>query len=335
MIELNQAGQITRLYDKENDREVLPSGGRANVLQVFEDKPCDCDAWNIDIFYQEKMREVTDLVSAEIVENGSLKAVLRLEWKYMDSRIVQDMTVYAEDRRIDFVTYVDWHEVHQLLKASFTVDIRATEARYDIQYGNVKRPNNWNTSWNMAKFETVAHRWVDLSERDYGISLLNDCKYGHDIKDNVMRITLLKCANNPDYKQDQGEHEFTYSLLPHKGDFVDGETVKEAYALNQPMKVIKGEISGAGTSFVSFDTEGVELDAVKRSEDGKNLVIRFHEYTGSHQKVIVNPGFVYNCWCESNLMEKPMEEKWNTGTVKMLVKPYEIKTLLFGVKGNR
>lgn len=328
-IELNEAGQITRLYDKENDREVLPEGERANVLQVFEDKPRDFDAWNVDIYYQEKMREVRELVSAEVVENGSLKAVLRMEWKYMNSRIVQDMTVYADDRRIDFRTYVDWHEVHQLLKASFTVDVRATEARYDIQYGNVKRPNNWNTSWEMAKFETVAHRWVDMSERNYGVSLLNDCKYGHDVKENRMRITLLKSATNPDYKQDQGEHNFTYSLLPHKGDFVEGETVKEAFALNQPMKVVEGAVKDTETSFVSFSTDGVELDAVKRSEDGKSLIVRFHEYTGSRQKVVVTPGFAYDSWCECNLMEKPLGEKEEVGDIRVELTPYEIKTLMF------
>lgn len=328
-IEMNEAGQLTRLYDKENDREVLAKGERANVLQVFEDKPINFDAWNIDIFYQEKMREVTDLVSAEVVENGGLRTVLRLEWKYMNSRIVQDLTVYRDDRRIDFVTYVDWQEVHQLMKASFTVDVRATEARYDIQYGNVTRPNNWNTSWELAKYETVAHRWVDMSEHGYGVSLLNDCKYGHDVKENRMRITLLKSANNPDYKQDIGEHRFTYSLLPHRGDFVEGETVKEAYALNQPMKVVEGALRGAGTSFVSFNTDSVELDAVKRSEDGKSLVVRFHEYTGSRQKVTVNTGFAYDSWCECNLMEKPLEERKASGKVQVELTPYEIKTLLF------
>lgn len=330
-MEINEAGQITRLYDKENDREVLAEGQRANVLQIFEDKPRDYDAWNIDIFYEEKMKEVTELVSAEVVENGSLRAVLRQEWKYMNSRIVQDLTVYADDRRIDFVTYVDWREVHQLLKASFTVDIRATEVRYDIQYGNVKRANNWNTSWEMAKFETVAHRWVDMSERDYGVSLLNDCKYGHDAKENRMRITLLKSATNPDYKQDIGEHTFTYSLLPHKGDFVEGETVKEAYALNQPLKVCKGMLRNAGTSFVSFYKDSVELDAVKRSEDGKSLIIRFHEYTGSRQKIKVIPGFRYNSWCECNLMEKPLGDCWCEGEVTVELTPYEIKTLMFEI----
>lgn len=332
LINLNEAGQIIRLYDKENDREVLAEGERANVLQVFEDKPRDFDAWNIDIFYQEKVREITDLVSAEVVENGGLRAVLRLEWSYGNSRIVQDLTVYANDRRIDFVTYADWHEVHQLLKASFTVDVRTTEARYDIQYGNVKRANNWNTSWEMAKFETVAHRWVDLSERGYGVSLLNDCKYGHDVKENRMRITLLKTAANPDYKQDIGEHTFTYSLLPHRGDFVEGETVKEAYALNQPFKAAEGAVQSTDRSFISFNTDQVELDAVKRSEDGKGIVVRFHEYTGSRQKVTVLPGFAYDSWCECSLMEKPLEEQKASGEVKLELTPYEIKTLMFYMK---
>lgn len=330
-MELNEAGQFTRIYDRENDREVIAEGERANVLQVFEDKPFEFDAWNIDIFYLEKMREVTDLVSAEIMENGCLKAVLRLKWNYMDSEIQQDITLYRNDRRIDFVTYVNWKETHQLLKASFPVDVRASEARYDIQYGNVKRPNNWNTSWEMAKFETVAHRFADMSERDYGVSILNDCKYGHDIKENRMRITLLKSATNPDYKQDQGEHFFTYSLLPHRGDFIEGETAKEAYALNQPVKVLPGEWKNSGHSFISFSTDKVELDAVKRSEDGKHLVVRFHEYAGSRQKVKVCPGFEYVSFCESDLMERPIEEERKAGEILMEMKPYEIKTLLFSL----
>ena len=299
------------------------------MLQIFEDKPRKYDAWNIDIYYQEKMREVTDLVSVKTVESGSLKGVLRFEWIYGKSRIIQDLTVYAKERRIDFVTKVNWQESQQLLKAAFQVDIRATEARYDIQYGNVARPNNWNTSWEMAKFESVAHRWVDLSEHGYGVSLLNDCKYGHDIKENQMRITLLKSAIHPDCHQDIGEHTFTYALLPHKGDFVEGETVKEAYALNQPAKVRKGAFLPAGESFVSFDTEEVELDAVKRSEDGTSLVIRFHEYAGGRKTVTVIPGFSYASWQETNLMEQSVEGSGHTGNVKVEVTPYEIKTLRF------
>src|SRR5699024_7862502 len=115
-----------------------------------------------------------------------------IKWEFGSSTITQDMIVYAESRRIDFKTHVDWQERQRLLKVAFPVDVRSTEATYDNQYGNVKRPTHWNTSWDYARFETVGHQWADLSEGGYGVSLLNDSKYGYDIKDHVMRLSLLK-----------------------------------------------------------------------------------------------------------------------------------------------
>lgn len=288
ILALNESGQICRLYDKEYEREVLAEGECANVLQVFEDKPTKYDAWNIDIFYTQKMRTITDLARMEIEKPGKISVNVNLEWNYGDSRICQKMVLYAHSRRIDFVTTVDYHEPNQLLKAAFPVDIRSTYATYDVQYGNVRRPNHWNTDWDLARFESVAHRWVDLSERDYGVSLLNDCKYGHDVKDNVMRITLIKAATHPDYVQDIGMHEFTYSLLPHGGDFVSGRVVQEAYDLNQPMKITEGTVDLPWKQFLRFSTDQVELDAVKKSEDGRAVIVRFYEFTGSRCKVQID-----------------------------------------------
>ncbi|MFQ9698297.1 MAG: glycoside hydrolase family 38 C-terminal domain-containing protein, partial [Zhenhengia sp.] len=191
-VELNEAGHMTSLVDKKADRQVLAKGAKANVIQMFEDKPLAHEAWDIDIYYQEKMREVTDLTRMEVTEKGPLHMVVHLEWNYMNTKIKQDMTFYVEDKRIDFKTWVDFRERKQLMKVAFPVDIRSTYATYDVQYGNVQRPTHWNTSWDWARFETVAHKWVDLSERNYGVSLMNDCKYGHDIKNNVIRLTLLK-----------------------------------------------------------------------------------------------------------------------------------------------
>ena len=133
---------------------------------------------------------------------------------------------------------MDWHEQRKLMKVAFPVDIRSTEATYDIQFGNVKRPTHWNTSWDMARFETVGHQWADLSRTGYGVSLLNDCKYGYDIKDQTIRLSLLKAAIYPDPTADQGEHEFT-SSLPHQGDWRVGQTVKQAWFLNNRLKVGK------------------------------------------------------------------------------------------------
>ncbi len=327
-IALNQYGQITRLYDKTFKRNVLPEGERGNVLQMFEDKPIDNDAWDIDIFYQEKMREITELQKFEVTECGPLQMTVHMEWSYMSSLISQDMVFYSNSRRIDFRTNVEYHEKHQLLKAAFPVDIRSTYGTYDVQYGNVRRPNHWNTSWDQARFESVAHRWADLSERNYGVSILNDCKYGHDIKDNIIRISLIKAAVHPDHLQDQGAHEFTYALLPHRGDFVEGNVVKEAFALNEPVQTVCGESALNFDSFLAFDNEQVELDAVKKSEDGKYIVIRFHEYAGSRQQVTMKLGFEFKSWTECDLRERPVSESSAAQEIRMELHAYEIKTVL-------
>lgn len=325
---INEQGHITSIIDKDAGREVLAAGAKANVIQMFEDKPLAHEAWDIDIYYQEKMREVTDLTSIEVAEVGPLKAVLHLEWKYMNTTIKQDMIVYADDRRIDFKTWVDFRERKQLMKVAFPVDIRSTYATYDVQYGNVKRPNHWNTSWDWARFETVAHKWVDLSERGYGVSLMNDSKYGHDIKDNVIRLTLLKSATHPDTEQDQGEHEFTYSLLPHIGDWVDAETEIEAFWLNQPLQAIPGKAAKENFSFITIDNSYVELDAIKRSEDGKYLVVRCHEYTGGTQTTAITFDMPVKAWAESDLMERRETEWSDSDVIEVTFKPYEIKTFL-------
>lgn len=330
-ISINQYGQITKLFDKTYGRDVLPEGQRGNVLQVFEDKPLDNDAWDIDIFYQEKMREITELTVFEITEMGPLAMRIHMEWEYMNSRIRQDMILYSRSRRIDFCTNVDFHEQHQLLKAAFPVDIRSTYGTYDVQYGNVRRPNHWNTSWDQAKFETVAHRWADLSERNYGVSLLNDCKYGHDIKDNVMRISLLRAGTQPDHLQDQGEHTFTYALLPHRGDFVEGAVVQEAFALNEPMQAVPGKSLLSYESFLALDNDQVELDAVKQSEDGKYLVIRFHEFAGSRQEVSVKIGVPWKAWAEGDLRERPLYA-FAGNEIRLKLHAYEIKTILVEVQ---
>lgn len=332
-IEWNEYGQLTSIYDKENKREVLAKGERGNVLQMFEDKPMAHEAWDIDVFYQEKMREVKDLQSVELIEEGNIKAVIRFKYKYMNTTISQDMIVYANSNRIDFKTNVDWREKKQLLKVAFVVDIRSTMATYDVQFGNVKRPTHWNTSWDRARFESVAQQWVDLSERNYGVSLLNNCKYGHDIKDNVMRLTLLKSATHPDPVQDQGEQNFTYSLLPHSGDFIDGNTVKHAYELNQPLKSIKGMLkSEVKKQLFKFNDTNILVDAIKKAEDEDMIIIRFHDYSGSRQNVSIDSDYEITGWMETNLMEKPIENLRNENSINVVVNPYEIKTLMIKMK---
>jgi alpha-mannosidase len=330
-IQWNTDGQLTSIYDRKANREVLVKGRNGNALQVFEDKPMRFDAWDIDLFYQEKMREITDLKSVNVIEVTPLRAIVRFEWNYMDSVIQQDMIVYADSRRIDFKTEVDWHEQNQLLKVAFPVSVRSTEATYDIQYGNVKRPTHWNTSWDYARFETVGHQWADLSERGYGVSLLNNCKYGYDIKDNVIRLSLIKSATYPDYQQDQGNHTFVYSLLPHEGDWVEGNTVQEAWKLNNPLTYTNGSPVQPEFSLFSCTADNVMIDAVKKAEDDDKIILRLHEFSGSRKSVEMNSDLRIQSWQECNLMEQVVGEPITGEKITFEINPYEIKTFLVDV----
>ncbi|OXM84223.1 alpha-mannosidase [Paenibacillus rigui] len=329
----NDSGQLVSIWDIVARREVLAEGEKGNVLQVFEDKPKGRhEAWDIDIFYQEKMEELRGLTSVQMTETGPLRTVVRFTWTYSNSTVQQDLIVYAHSRRIDFVTEVEWHEQRKLLKAAFPVQIRSTEATYDIQFGNVKRPTHWNTSWDYARFEVAGHQWADLSERGYGVSLLNDCKYGYDIKDHTMRLTLIKSAMVPDPQADQGSHVFTYSLLPHQGDWLDGNTVQEAWDLNAPLLSRPGQSAASGHSLFSSSGGHAHIDAVKKAEDDHRLVLRFHEYAGKRGQLELSSDYAVNSWQECDLMERPIGEPVPGEKLSVLLKPYEIKTFLVEMK---
>ncbi|TCN27517.1 alpha-mannosidase [Mesobacillus foraminis] len=323
-VEWDESGQMSSLFDKEANRQVLVENQKGNILQIFEDKPLAHEAWDIDIFYQEKMEEIRDLTTFEVVENGELTFAIRAKWTYHHSEITQRIVFYHNDRRIDFETTVDWHEKRKLLKAAFPVDVRSTEATYDIQYGNVKRPTHWNTSWDMAKFETVGHQWADLSEPDYGVSLLNDSKYGYDIKENTMRITLLKAAVHPDPQADQGVHSFVYSLYPHIGKWRQAKTVEKAWDLNDPVFAVEGNWA-IEESFLEMDSDHVWVDAIKPAYDGNGIIIRLHEYEGRRGMVSLDVLKGPTSWVETDLMEEPIGKE-STSPIQVEIKPYEIKT---------
>jgi alpha-mannosidase len=208
----------------------LEQGKKSNLLQIFEDKPYCETAWNIDLEYQNKCWDLIE-GTVEVMEQSAIKGVVRVTKKFNLSTIVQDITIYRSVPRIDFCTRVDWKETEKMLKAGFHVNVLSSKAVYEIQFGSIERPTHWNTSYDKAKFEVCGHKWADLSEGGYGVSLLNDCKYGYDIKDNCMRITLLRSPVDPDPDADKGIHEMCYSLLPHAGDFRQGRTVQAGYEL--------------------------------------------------------------------------------------------------------
>ncbi len=311
-VELNERGQITRVFDKEQAREVLAAGARGNVFQLFEDKPLNFDAWDIDAFYAQKQWELDALVMAEVEEAGPLRGSLRLQWRYLDrTTITQRIRIAADSAQIDFVTEVDWHEHQTLLKVAFPVAVHNSYATAEIQFGNIRRPTHRNTSWDRAQFETSGHKWIDLSEGDYGVAILNDCKYGYDVHENIMRLTLLKGAVSPDPQADQGSHTFTYSLLPHAGDWFAGGVAQAAYALNHPL-LVAVKASGAGTlpdalALATVTPSNVIIETVKRAERTDFLVLRLYECANRRGNVTVTLPFAAASVSRTNLLEDAPE----------------------------
>lgn len=325
-ISWNENGQLTQVYDKEEMRQVLRTGQLGNVLEIYEDKPLNYDAWDIDNFHIQKMQTASLVKGPEIIDSGDLACVLRFTYQYHLSTIVQDMIVYRDSKRIDFKTKIDWRETQKLLKTAFCTDIRSVKATYDIQFGHAERPTHWNNSWDWAKFEVCGHKWADLSENGYGVSLLNNCKYGHSIKDNVVRLSLLKSAVFPDTTADKGEHEFIYSLLPHKGSFIEGRTIEEANQLNQPAQVVNGRFKDL-KKIIKIDGQGVQIDAVKKAEDEECLVVRFHECFGGRRKITLRSEYSVTKMVECNLLEHDIEEISQSAEVELIMRPFEIKTI--------
>ena len=244
---------------------------------------------------------------------------------------MQNIYIYNDIKRIDFKTWVDWKEKNILLKTAFPVDVHADKATYDIQFGNIERPTHWNTSWDYARFEVCAHKWADLSEEGYGVSLLNDCKYGYDIKDGVIRLTLLKSGIYPNKDADQGMHQFKYSLYPHEGGWRVGGTVLAAYALNCSMYA-KIEQPHLGIlprelSFVKCEHENVIIETVKKAEDSNDIIIRVFEcYNRRTRTCIKFYKELQKVW-ECDMMENNLSEVIINGhQFSFEIKPYEIKT---------
>lgn len=329
-VEWDKKGVIKSLYDRENQREVLRQFG--NRLTVYEDRPYNNDAWNIDLFHLQKYEVVENLVEVKVAEQGALRFALEFCYQYRDSVITQQVRFYRDSRRIDFVTKADWHENHRLLKACFDVNVDSLYAQYDVQYGNVTRNTHFNTSWDWAKFEVAAHKWADLSETGYGVSLLNDCKYGYSIHENRMNLSLIKCATFPDTQADQGEHVFTYSLLPHKDSWQQADVHREAECLNQPLEGIAGKQNQAGKSLFITENKNITVDAVKKAENSQNVIVRFHEYHGKRGWVNMDSNFPVKCYREVNIMEDAAGEWKEEDKISEFVKPYEIKTyeVVFG-----
>ena len=329
----NEKGQFTSVYDKMAERELLPEGKCGNVIMSYEDRPHNFDAWDINHYYTEKAWEIGDTAEMTIEEEGPIRATIRIEHHYLDSVVTQYISFYRDLYQIDIRNEIDWNEKQVLLRCYFPVDVHTDEATYEIQYGNVKRPTHYNTSWDDARFEVCAHKWIDLSEDGYGLSVLNDCKYGCDIHNGRIGLTMLKSAIFPNPDADKEHHSFTWSLCPHVGRWQENDTVAKAYALNNPYQATRKTNEG-GTlpksySLVSVDAPNVIIETVKKAEDGEGTIIRMYECWNRRSKATLTFGRPITRAAQTNMLEEEEQElAVYDGTVTVEMKPFEIKTVV-------
>ncbi len=333
-ITFNDVGEMLSIYDKQNGRELIKKGEIANRFVAYEDIPRWYDAWELTNYYKQKPYAVNSKADFKVIDCGAGRG-FEITKTFMNSTITQRIYLYDDVNRIDLEHEIDWHEHQIILKLFFPFDILCNKVTSDIQYGYVERPATSNTSWDQAKFEMCMHKWIDVSDDDYGVSILNDCKYGYGAEGGTLSMTVLKSGIDPNPEADNGLHNFTYSIYPHSGKPTTGGTVKMAYMLNQPLTVKKlssHQDSGIADSFslFSFDKENIIAETVKKCENDNNVILRLYDAYNRKTNVKITVGFdfkeVYLCDMLENT-EKLLEHNGNT--VNTDVSNFEIVTLKF------
>jgi alpha-mannosidase len=326
---IDHEAYIISIIDKTEDRELIPPGKRGGVWQLFEDRPADWEAWDIDEFYAEKPCLDDTLIFIRIEKVTPLRCVLSVCRMISKSEIITEISLDAESRMIRFHNQINWQERRVLLKLAFPLNIMSNQVRCDIQWGNITRPTRRNTSWDRAMFEICAHKWVDISEGNYGVSLLNNCKYGHDVHNNIIRLSILKGPMFPDLSADLGMHEFDCILYPHKGTWQ--ETAEAgAYLLNNPLiirpRVSRSEGRRSGGLF-SVDGNFV-VETIKMAENHRGIIVRGYESRQTRGKIHIKFNHDISAAFRCNILENNLEQlAVEKNVIAFIVHPYEIVTL--------
>jgi alpha-mannosidase len=304
-VELADDGSLASVFDRRAGRETL--AGPGNQLWAYVDKPRGWDAWDIDAGYGEQGEPLGPPESIEVVETGPHRAAIRVRRRHRDSTLVQDIRLWASSPRLEVATRIEWHDRRLLLKALLPLAVRSASAVFETAFGVVERPTHRNTSWDAARFEVPAHRFVDLSEPGYGVALLNDGRYGHHALGSELGLSLLRSPVYPDPRADEGEHEFTYALLPHAGTWVEGGVLAEAEDLNRPLLALPCTAGGSGRlrQLTVECSEGLVLGlaALKPAEDEDGLVLRLYEPQGARGRARVQLPQGWHLAAELNLLE--------------------------------
>jgi alpha-mannosidase len=337
-VTLDRAGVIVGIRDLVAEREVLAPGGRANLLQLHPDLPSKWDAWDVERQYRHHHVDITSTDSMAVTDSGPLVASVRIERSFGASRIVQAVCLRAGSPRIDVANTIDWHEQEKILKVAFPLDVHADRSTAEIQFGHVSRATHANTSWDAARFELYAHRWVHVGEPGYGAAVLTEATYGYDATRSArdgggitttVRLSLVRGPRHPDPEADQGRHEFRYALLPGAGI---PDAVREGYAFNLPLRIHAGGQPEAAAPLVSVTGDAVVVEAVKLADDRSgDVVVRLYESRGGQAQCVVGTGFPLGSATVVDLLERPLPgpalAAGEDGGVSLALRPFQILTL--------
>ncbi|MFC5034371.1 alpha-mannosidase [Streptomyces sp. DSM 41987] len=346
-VAVDARGLVVSVYDLEAGRETIAPGAAANLLQLHPDFPNRWDAWDVDTFYRNTVTDLTDVDTLELDAVGGGVAAVRVTRNFGSSRVEEVLTLTAGERRLDIATEVDWHETEKFLKAAFPLDLHADRTAAETQFGHLYRATHTNTSWDAAKFEACAHRFVHLEEPGWGVAVVNDSTYGYDVTRTVrpdaetartggteaalssgttttVRLSLLRAPRFPDPHTDQGTHRFRYALVP--GAAI-GDAVREGYRINLPERRVPG--SAAVVPLVSVDQDAVVVTAVKLADDGSgDVVVRLYESAGGRARARLTAGFELASATVCDLLERPTGGVVGGGSgVELSLRPFEIRTL--------
>jgi alpha-mannosidase len=329
------SGLVSSLIVRATGRETIAPGVRGNLLQLHRDTPTRWDAWDIDEHYRRHVVDLTDAVSVEVVEDPAA-AVVCVVREWGASRITQTLTLAAGGRALEIETIVNWHERQKLLKLAFPVDVHADRAASEIQFGHVHRPTHANTSWDAARFETVAHRWIHVGDAGFGVAIANDATYGHDItripragggSATAVRLSLLRAPLFPDPEADQGEHAFRVSIRP---DSTIADALREGYRLNLPLRSLTG--AAPVDPVLSVSSDAVVVEAVKLAEDRSgDVIVRLYEAHGGRASATLSTSFTFQDVIETDLLEREIEPSTVRGSgsaeVELELRAFQLVTL--------
>ncbi|HEY0470405.1 MAG TPA: glycoside hydrolase family 38 C-terminal domain-containing protein, partial [Kribbella sp.] len=331
-VTIDDRGVITSVYDVAADREVIAPGSAANLLQLHVDTPNHWDAWDVDSFYKNNVRDVTEVDTIDFSTVGGVATVV-VTRSFNRSGITQTLRLRPGTKRVDIETSVDWHESEKFLKAAFEVDVHADRSASETQFGHIFRPTHQNTSWDAAKFEIAAHRWVHVGEPGYGVAVVNDSTYGHDINrtaredggtTTTIRTSLIRAPRFPDPQTDQGVHVVNHALVVGAGI---PEAIEEGYRINLPERIVSG--AAGSDPIVALDNGNVIVEAVKLADDRSgDVVVRLYESTGGRSRATLTPGFAAGSVTEVDLLERHLADRDLTnGGVSFELRPFQILTL--------